>query len=273
MINGTRLFAKFVLLAALFSISNGIVANPRGDEQAQDYAALVRLFNDWRAFESAPSREGVPDYTATTMASQLEGLKGFRQRLEAFNISDWPVAEQVDWHLLRAEMNGLEFNTRVLKSWQRDPAFYTSVWTAQSDTPAHEGPTHHALIELWTYDFPLSPAASTQLATELGGIAPLLQQARINLTGNARELWVGGITNIREQADALRELALRIPASDTVLHEAIDKALVATESFISWLVEQSPSKNGPSGVSKEHYTWHLRNVLLVPLSWDEERYL
>ena len=54
-------------------------------------------------------------------------------------------------------MNGLDFDLRVLRPWARDPAFYKSVWTEQSDTPAHEGPTHHAVVELWTYAFPLSP--------------------------------------------------------------------------------------------------------------------
>ena len=61
-------------------------------------------------------------------------------------------------HYRGAELNGFDFNCRVLKPWARDPAFYQSVWTYQSDTPAHEGPTHHALVELWTYDFPLSAA-------------------------------------------------------------------------------------------------------------------
>ena len=55
-------------------------------------------------------------------------------------------------------MNGLDFDLRVLRPWARDPAFYKSIWTGQSDTPAHEGPTHHAVVELWTYTFPLSAA-------------------------------------------------------------------------------------------------------------------
>ena len=56
-------------------------------------------------------------------------------------------------------MHGLDFNIRILQPWARDPAFYKSIWTGQSDTPAHEGPTHHAVVELWTYSFlsPLKP--------------------------------------------------------------------------------------------------------------------
>jgi hypothetical protein len=102
------------------------------------------------------------------------------------------VEQQVDYQVARAEMNGLDFYLRVLKPWARDPAFYKSVWTEQSDTPAHEGPTHHAVVELWTYSFPLSAAAEARLASELQVIPPLLSQAQLNLVGNARDLWVTG---------------------------------------------------------------------------------
>ena len=53
-------------------------------------------------------------------------------------------------------MNGFDFYARVLQPWARDPAYYMSVWTEQSDTPAHEGTIHHDIVELWTYEFPLS---------------------------------------------------------------------------------------------------------------------
>ncbi len=104
------------------------------------YAALVALFTEWREFEQPPLLRGAPDYTKETTARRHEALNTYQARLQAFDISDWPIAQQVDWYLVWAEMNGMDFNTRVLQPWVRDPAFYTSVWTAQSDTPAHEGP-------------------------------------------------------------------------------------------------------------------------------------
>ena len=42
----------------------------------------------------------------------------YRARLDAFDIQDWPVAQQIDWHLVRAEMNGLEFDHRVRRPWE-----------------------------------------------------------------------------------------------------------------------------------------------------------
>jgi hypothetical protein len=234
------------------------------------YPGLITLFEDWRNFESPPLLDGAPDYTSETTLRRHRELAAYQARLMSFDIEAWPIAQQVDWQLVRAEMNGMDFNIRVLKSWVRDPAFYTSVWTAQSDTPAHEGPTHHALLELWTYSFPLSEESEARLTAELATIPPLLTQARKNLTGNARELWIAGIKNLADQRDALSDLAIKTKNSGQPLRSAITSAISATNGFILWLEEQAPSKTGPSGIGRDNYTWQLQNVHLVPLSWDDE---
>jgi len=266
-------FRFMVALAGVMLVAFAIVpltAMARAEAGANTYENLLVLFEDWRKFETPPLQEGAPDYTAETTARRHEELKSYQARLMSFDIGAWPVDQQVDWHLVRAEMNGMDFNIRVLKPWVRDPAFYTSVWTEQSDTPAHEGPTHHALVELWTYEFPLNPQAVVKLGAELRTIPPLLSQARLNLTGNARELWIAGIQNLRDQETALLELAARTEASGDELRSTIEDARLATAGFIQWLEEQSSSKTGPSGIGKDNYTWQLRNVHLVPLSWEEE---
>jgi len=234
------------------------------------YAELLSLYADWREFEQPPLFDGAPDYTYETTARRSETLKTYQARLKSFDVGGWPVAQQVDWHLLRAEMNGMDFNIRVLKPWQRDPAFYTSVLTEQSDTPVHEGPTNDALVELWTYSFPLSADAERKLTGELGTIPPLLRQARLNLTGNARELWVAGIENLRGQGEALAALADETGDSGDGFKTALGAARAATAEFIAWLEAQAPSKTGPSGVGKDNYNWLLRDVYLVPMTWDEE---
>lgn len=245
-------------------------ADQPGADTAPAYSELVSLFHDWRRFEHPGLLNGAPDYTAANMARQHLELEFFQQRLAAFRIQDWPIEQQVDWHLVRAEMNGMDFNMRVLRPWARDPAFYTSLWSAQSDTPAHEGPMHHAPVELWTYEFPLSVEQQAQLGAELAGIPPLLEQARLNLTGNAADLWVAGIKNIDTQASDLRELADRTTTASPEFKKQLEAATAATMAFSGWLREQAPSRTGPSGIGKENYDWLMRNVHLVPLSWDEQ---
>jgi hypothetical protein len=235
------------------------------------YDDLLELFAEWREFESPPLLNGAPDYTVEQFEKRQDSYLALRERLDAFVIDEWPIPQQVDWHLVRAEMNGYDFNRRILRPWERDPAFYNSVWTYRSDVPGHEGPTHHAVVELWTYEFPLSDAEQERLTRELGVVPPLMKQAQRNLTGNARDLWITGIRDIRQQRGVLDELQRRVADSASgELKSGIQQALAATDELIAWLETEADSKTGPSGIGKDNYTWYQQNVHLVPLTWEDE---
>jgi len=255
----------FVLFAVAF-LAPAAVA----DGAPPGYDGLVKLFEDWRAFEHPPLKDGAPDYSAATFERRHQELKAYRDRLEAVDTSGWPTAARVDQALVRAEMNGFDFYVRVLKPWARDPAFYQSIWTEQSDTPAHEGTVHHDVVELWTYQFPLTRESEAKLARELAIVPPLLAQARGNLTGNAHDLWVTGAGTMRGQLKALDELAEKTAKGGRPLRNAIAAARQATAGFVGWLDAQAPSKTGPSGVGKDNYTWSQQNVYLLPMTWDDE---
>lgn len=234
------------------------------------YADLLQLVRELRTLEQPTLPNGVPDYTAQRMSADHQKLRMLQTRLAAINPKDWPIEQQVDYELARAEMHGLDFHIRVLQPWARDPAFYTLVWDYQSDTPAHEGTASHAIIDLWKYSFPHSASDEKKLSAQLRIIPPFLEQARTNLTGNARDLWIAGIRTIRAQVRSFDNLAKKTERAGREFKDALSKARAATVSFAEWLEAQAPSKTGPSGVGKENYTWHLRHVLLVPLSWEEE---
>ncbi|TCO77035.1 DUF885 family protein [Chromatocurvus halotolerans] len=241
-----------------------------GDSRPDSYSALTELFTEWREFETPPLRDGAPDYTAERFDSAYPEFEALRDRLAAIDTSTWPVEQQVDWHMVRAEMNGFEFNHKVLKPWVRDPAFYQTIWDHKSDVPAHEGPTHHAILELWTYEFPLSQAEEQRMLSELAVIPPLMQQARQNLTGNARDLWRAGIRNIEGQGDLLDQIREQIASPSEAMTAALDEASAATAELVSWLNEELPSKDGPSGVGRDNYSWLLQQVHYVPMTWMDE---
>lgn len=245
----------------------GAAAQPAGGTAP----ALLQLFRNWRSFEQPPLHEGVPDYRAATFAKRRPAFEQLRRQLQQVDTVGWPGKWRADWMLLYAELNGYDFNERILQPWVRDPAFYKTVWMEQSDVPAHEGPTHHALIEVWQYRFPLDAPARRRLLQQLTAIAPLRRQAQQNLTGNARELWIAGIRDIRRQSADLRSLQ-QYPgvAKDSELQAALSGAINSTENFVQWLEGQAPLKTGPSGIGKDNYTWYQNHVHLVPLSWEEE---
>jgi len=240
-------------------------------EISNDYQGLVQLFKAWRTFENPPKLNGAPDYTKTTFEKRWPTFKDLQSQLKAIDTTNWSIEQQVDWMIVWAEMNGYDFNHNILKPWVRDPAFYKSVWEYRSDVPAHEGPTHHGTTELWTYTFPLSAEERARFITDLKVISPLNKQAQQNLTGNAKDLWITGIRDIQYQSVVLTDLKKKPEIKDdTEIISIIDEAIASTNELANWLQDASDSKNGPSGIGKDNYTWYMQNVHLVPLTWDDE---
>jgi len=256
-----------------FILSMGCKPNKENQQtyKSAKYEDLVTFFKEWRTFETPPFRDGAPDYTIQAFEKRMPDFKKLQSKLLSFDTTGWAISQQVDWMIVWAEMNGFDFNHRVLKSWERDPAFYKSIWTERSDVPAHEGPTHHMITDLWTYTFPLSLAEKVRLISDLKVIKPLNEQARINLTGNAKDLWVAGIRDIRTQSDDLKHM-LDFPgvSTDRELESVIQTAIRSTDELVSWLETEAPTKTGPSGIGKENYSWYQQNVHLLPLSWNDE---
>jgi len=256
-----KIFCSLLLLISAWLVS----------AQSSNYDDLSALYTKWRTFENPPKYNGAPDYRQATFEQRLPKFEELRAALNAIDTAKWSVAQQADWMIVWAEMNGFDFNYRVLKPWQRDPAFYKSVWTYRSDVPGHEGPTHHATTELWQYEFPLTKEERNRLVSDLQVIPALNAQAKINLTGNAKELWITGIRHITDQSKDLKTILEKEGITkDKKLIKKINEAIHSTNDLAEWLQQESGKKTGNSGIGKENYTWYQQNVHLVPLTWDDE---
>jgi hypothetical protein len=253
----------------------GLLLFSFGVKSSSNFSQLETLFTQWRAFEVAPLHNLAPDYRQVTFEKRHAKWLQFKTQLLTFDQSDWNVAQQIDWFVMLAEINGYEFNHKVLKPWQRDPAFYKQVWTYKSDVPAHEGPTPHYVTELWSYSFPISTSEQTRLVNDLSRIKPFHIQARENLIGNAKELWIAGIRDIQMQQQNLLDITPQIKTTkNTVLIQTHQQAIESTGQFAEWLQQQSATKTGPSGLGIEQYSWYQKHVHLLPMTWeDEERLL
>jgi hypothetical protein len=254
------------LLAAVVAGSGAAQAATAGSGVAT-YDGLVALYKDFRAFQKPKVVNGVPDYTAAAMAAQQRELETYRKRLAAIDPSSWPISQQVDYQIVRAEMNSLDFDHRVMKPWSNNPGYYVTFFTEESDQPKREGPQADAAVEFWSYKQPLSAADAAKIDAGLKAIPGLLAQAKGNLTGNQRDIWVWGTKNLQAQSKELGDVAKTAPAS---LQASLAAAKKATDDLTTWLDAQAPSKTGPSGIGIENYNWYLRNVQLVPLDWEQE---
>ena len=244
----------------------------RSDAQSpRSYEDLTRLFEEWRAFQKPAVTNGVPDYTPAAIGRQRQALPGFQKRLAALDTTGWSIAQKVDRQLVRAEMNGLEFDHRLLRPWSRNPCFYAVIFTSQADVPAREGPVALGAIELWQYTFPLPPAQLADLRTRLRAIPPLLDQAKTNLVEDARDLWFLGIKVKARESQALAALETRLRTLHPDLAPDAARAKQAVDAFRVWLEARLPLKKAASGVGVANYDWYMRNVHLSPLTWADER--
>jgi len=255
---------------------------------ATGHAELVRLFADWRAFNHPAIVRGQPDYSARAMAAKATQLRTFRRRLAAFDTTGWSASQRGDYRLIEAEMNGLDFFLRVLKPWARDPGFYQTVFAEMSDVPAHEGPSAEPNIDLYNFTYPLTAADDARLTELLSAVPAMLSDAQRNLAASqAHDLWAYGDRAFNEQAEVLEKLEAgtlvmndlggKRPASlagaSPALHAAVRNARIATTDFARWIKAEAPRRTGPSGVGKANYNWYLKNVLLSPYDFDQQRTL
>ena len=273
------------LCLALCAPLAAIVKSAGAAEAPAPYQSLATLFTDWRAFNYPAIVNGRPDYSASAMAKKAEGLAAFCARLKAIDSGGWSTEQKNDYRVIEAEMNGLDFFLRILKPWQRDPGFYATVFPEMSDVPAHEGPSAEPNIDMFACKFPLSPADDARLTGLLGAIPALLADAKVNLAGSAaHDLWAYGDRAFADQAEFLAQwqnggLQLRdlggtrkisLDGASPALQASVEKARVASADFAAYVKAEAPKRQGNSGVGKTNYDWWLKNVMLSPLTYDQQ---
>jgi len=235
-----------------------------------NYDDLVALFKEWREFVKPNVVGGVPDYSAAAMKAHYAGLEKWRGRLAAIDPSGWTLSRRADYEIVRAEMNGFEFDHRVLRPWSRDACFYTVVQDSPPDVPSREGPELHGTLLLFAYSFPLSETDISVFQAKLQVIPRILEQAKVNLVEDAKDLFNLGIRVKEEESAVLGNLIKTLAKHHPDLVGDAERAKAAVDNFRGWLEEKHKTMTAPSGIGIENYNWYMKNVHLVPYTWDEQ---
>ncbi len=261
-----------VLLFFILFMYVGCAPKERSDEAvaSSNFEDLVKLFQEWREFQKPEIVDAVPDYTTAAMERQRLGLEEYKSRLAAIDPSSWPISQRVDYHIVRAEMNGLDFDHRVLRPWSRNPCFYSVYYRSPSDVPALEGPWRYGTLCLWKFTFPLSEEQYGDFEIHLRAIPKVLEQAKKNLVEEARDLWFLGIRKKKIESDFLENLAQQLGEDHPGLLPSINQAKAAVDDFRVWLEEKQKDMTASSGIGIENYNWYMKNVHLVPYSWEDQ---
>ena len=245
------------VLTALFVVTDASASG--------SYDDLVELFEEFREFQQAVPERGVREYTPSAVEAEYEGLQEFRRRLAAFEVAVWPVWQQVDYHLVRAEMNALEFHHRVLRPWARDPGFYSAL-AGDAGASMESGGFMWRLFEM---EEPLSEYEQARIGAALGAMPAVYEEARSNLTEGSRDLAELAIRNGRREVELYEEVADRLEGRYPGLATAASAAGEALAGFIDWVAENEHRMTAPGNVGRDNYSWWMRNVQLFPWGWEE----
>ena len=233
----------------------------------------------------SPNANAATDYTPAASARRAVTLATFISRLKTIDTAGWSKSALIDQRLVEAEMNGLDFELRILQPWVRDPTFYANVFADMSDVPAHEGPYAHPNINLYEFKYPLIRADDRKLTAMLANVPAVLRAAKSNLAaGNVKDFWTYGDRAFVEQAETLkafgegtlvmRTLKGRINADTRTASPQLKRATAAAEAatldFVSHVKAEAPRKTGRAGLGKDNYNWYTKNVALMPYDWDAQ---
>ena len=236
---------------------------------AGEYEDLVRFFEEWRAFQKPSVVDGVPDYTSAAMLRQRRRIPEYRERLSAIDTSGWTIAHKVDYEIVRAEINGLEFDHRVLRPWSRNPLFYAVIQMYEPDVPAREGPEIYGVLNVFEYTFPLNENEGAVFKEKLTAIPNILSQAKMNLVEEAGDLWTFGVRQKKREGVHLDNLAGRLKDSQPELAVLAHRARASVDDFIQWL-EGRDGMKAFSGIGIEEFDRYMKEVHLVPYTWEEQ---
>ena len=272
------LAAILVVLGLYQLLPNDPGSDPAESESSQevispDYSDLVSLFREFRSFQQGDSGniqsysqsgwilsslDDAPDFSAKAMADKYAELSAFQERLESIDPTAWAIARQADYHLVRAEMNGYEFQHRVLSPWSRDPGFYNDVIATLAETR----------------ELPLPENEVAVLQSGIRSVPDLVQQAKENLndfSSIAADLATLAILSLGDTRSSYESLARDLAVHHPELLADVESALTAIDDYEDWIRNNEHRMTGNAGVGKENYNWLLRNVYLFPYTWDDIR--
>ena len=261
---------RWRMLVFLIVCLSVFVYVPATDQKPTNgYQALLNLHEEFSKFRRPVMVGGIPDYSRAAMKSKEKGLKAFRQRLDEINPEDWIISQKVDYLLMQAKLNELDFQLRVTRPWNRDPSTYVDM-----------------IARIPYADTPLPREAQAKLAGRLKTVPKILEQGKANLSGTPRVLAEIAIRRL-EKSDGVNqgEPRRKVPPEGTIgwyedLIERLSKhhpelladakqALSSVKNYRDWLKKNKSQMTAPGHIGLDHYNWYLKNVRLMPYTVED----
>ena len=272
--------AALALCASLCVLLNQpLLAEEQKPLPSGSLEALAHDFWQWRARYQPFSRDDIPrierplersagprDWSESSIARQKTALEDFEQRWKQIDTQGWSVARQVDYRLMGSALARVRWELDINPRWQRDPSFYLDQ-------------TLTALLEALVEPPPFDPQRSHEIIDRMEDIPRIIDDGKTNLqpVRPFAGLAIGDLQQIRpelervehEVAPMLHEDSAENKTLAAEFHAATEKAVVALESYRTWLQSQLDTMPDNAAVGREKYEFFLHHVALLPYSPEQ----
>ncbi|MFL6520116.1 MAG: DUF885 domain-containing protein [Chthoniobacterales bacterium] len=201
------------------------------------------------------------DYSPAKIAERSQHVRKLLDQVRAMPASKWSKDDVIDWLLFRAQLENVDFASRVLQSEIKDPQVYigecsTGIFSLLKKE--YDAPRTRALAA--TERLKQMPAMLAQSEKNLQKPVKLFAQLAIDSARSIDPLF----------KDSLMTLARDMPPNERdELVKARDAALAAIHSFADRLEKRLPSMVDFAPMGTANYNYYLKHVLLLPLN-DEQ---
>lgn len=232
---------------------------------------LLEIFGEVRRIRDAPVVDGLPDYSAAAVEKQKDALRALRGRFEALEPASWPPRDQIDYLLVRSELDMLDYGLHVYRPTSRSPNFYIS---SISSFGLSSGATLSRLGRLVTEPPPFDRDRARRVLDHMAAIPRILEQAKRNLTEPTQEMSRWALPALENSLESSRRFAEGLaphfpPAEAKELVPAAERMGRALEDYRRWIEERLAAMPRAQPVGRALYEWLVRRVWLLPYDADD----
>jgi uncharacterized protein (DUF885 family) len=254
---------------ALITKATPAVSPPANKAGTGDVAELRKMADDYYAWRNENYPVGssdsglhtwddrLTDYSAAKITERAEHVRKLLDRVRAFPAAGWPKDDRIDWMLFRSQLEGADFNSRVLQSEKTDPQLYVAECS-------------NGIFSLLKKEYDAPRKRVLAATTRLRQMPAMLAQGERNLQKPVRlfsELTIASARAIDPLFnDSLMTLARDLPPNERdELVKAREAALTAIHGFADRLEKRLPSMVAFAPMGTANYNYYLKQVLLLPL--------
>ena len=258
----TRKLFFFLFLASAWP--NGLL----GQElfHPPELVAFATELRQWR--NNRPDE--VPDFSAQVARHRRE-LSGLRHQLHALRFREWPVHARVDYLMLQAELDYVDFELNVIREHSKNPNFYVN--QAVRNVMQFIGGRFQAAPGITV---PYDTERASAIVKSLEETEAFLTQAPTALTEAVPELAdvaIERMQNVRENyAEFAQVVSRHLPEPHaSQIGPIAEQAAEALHTYRLWLQKNRPTMKESYVIGRPAFEWYVQRVMMFP--YDSQQLL